>query len=70
MGGLGLILGVDQILERFRTVLNVTGDLAACTVMNRHVEGHKELEEELRESAHYEAVQRAEEEDVIVSTSR
>lgn len=33
--GLGLILGVDQILERFRTVLNVSGDLAACTVMER-----------------------------------
>jgi Na+/H+-dicarboxylate symporter len=31
--GLGLILGVDQILERFRTVLNVSGDLVACTVM-------------------------------------
>jgi Na+/H+-dicarboxylate symporter len=37
--GLGLILGVDRILDRIldmaRTAVNVTGDLAACTVMER-----------------------------------
>jgi Na+/H+-dicarboxylate symporter len=35
LAGLTLILGVDQILERVRTVLNVTGDLVAATVMDR-----------------------------------
>ena len=39
VAGLGLILGVDQLLERFRTVLNVSGDLAACTVMERWLGG-------------------------------
>ena len=33
--GLGLILGVDRILDMARTAANVTGDLAACTVMER-----------------------------------
>jgi Na+/H+-dicarboxylate symporter len=35
LAGLTLILGVDQILERARCVLNVTGDLVAATVMER-----------------------------------
>ena len=35
LAGLTLILGVDQIIERVRTVLNVTGDLVAATVMDR-----------------------------------
>ncbi|BBN83643.1 dicarboxylate/amino acid:cation symporter [Pseudoalteromonas sp. A25] len=33
--GIALILGVDRILDMCRTVLNVTGDLTACLVMNR-----------------------------------
>ncbi|MBD1582590.1 dicarboxylate/amino acid:cation symporter [Pseudoalteromonas sp. S16_S37] len=33
--GIALILGVDRILDMCRTVLNVTGDLTACVVMNR-----------------------------------
>ena len=33
--GLGLILGVDRILDMSRTAVNVTGDLAACVVMDR-----------------------------------
>jgi Na+/H+-dicarboxylate symporter len=33
--GLSLIIGLDQLLERFRTSLNVTGDLVACVVMDR-----------------------------------
>ncbi len=36
--GLVLILGVDRILDMSRTVVNVTGDLAACRVL-RH-QGH------------------------------
>lgn len=35
LAGLPLILGLDRILERFRTSLNVTGDLVACSVLDR-----------------------------------
>jgi Na+/H+-dicarboxylate symporter len=35
LAGLTLIIGLDRILERFRTSLNVTGDLVACVVMDR-----------------------------------
>ncbi len=35
--GIALILGVDRILDMSRTAINVTGDLAACLVMDRWV---------------------------------
>jgi len=33
--GIALILGVDRILDMSRTAVNVTGDLVACTVLDR-----------------------------------
>jgi len=33
--GIGFILGVDRILDMCRTTLNVTGDMVACTVVER-----------------------------------
>lgn len=36
-GGIALIVGVDRILDMSRTVINVTGDLAACIVLDRWV---------------------------------
>lgn len=33
--GVALILGVDRLLDMCRTTVNVTGDLTACTVMDR-----------------------------------
>ena len=33
--GIGLILGVDRILDMMRTTMNVTGDLTAVAVMDR-----------------------------------
>ena len=33
--GIGIILGVDRLLDMCRTTLNVTGDLVATTVMDR-----------------------------------
>ena len=33
--GIALIIGVDRILDMSRTAINVTGDLAACVVMDR-----------------------------------
>lgn len=67
VGGIGLILGLDQILERFRTVLNVSGDLAACTVMDRWVGGRKPLEAEVSEQRAIEQLQERESEDVVVT---
>ncbi len=37
--GIGLILGIDRFLDMCRTVLNVTGDLAAAVVVSRGAEG-------------------------------
>jgi len=35
--GIGLIIGVDRILDMCRTTVNVTGDLTASAVMNRWI---------------------------------
>tara|TARA_B100001564_G_scaffold340755_1_gene334718 strand:- start:668 stop:1144 length:477 start_codon:yes stop_codon:yes gene_type:complete len=34
-GGIALIIGVDRILDMSRTVINVTGDLTACIVIDK-----------------------------------
>lgn len=36
--GVAVLLGVDRILDMCRTAVNVTGDLTACTVMDRWIE--------------------------------
>jgi DAACS family dicarboxylate/amino acid:cation (Na+ or H+) symporter len=36
--GIGLILGVDRLLDMCRTALNVTGDLATAVVVARREE--------------------------------
>jgi Na+/H+-dicarboxylate symporter len=64
--GLALIIGLDRILERFRTSLNVTGDLVACVVMDRFVPARRSREEELREAEQLEERQVARNEDVVV----
>jgi len=66
VAGLGLILGVDQVLERFRTVLNVSGDLAACTVMERRVGSAKPREDEVRDAQANEELRAARSEDVVI----
>lgn len=33
--GIGLVLGIDRLLDMSRTALNVTGDLAASVVIGR-----------------------------------
>ncbi len=40
--GIGIILGVDRILDMCRTTLNVTGDLVATTVMARFTPSDKD----------------------------
>jgi Na+/H+-dicarboxylate symporter len=64
--GLALIIGLDRILERFRTSLNVTGDLVACVVMDRFVPARRSHAEELREAEQLEERQVARNEDVVV----
>lgn len=49
--GLTLIIGVDSVLERFRTSLNVTGDLVACVVMERFASSETPRSEEVADSA-------------------
>jgi proton glutamate symport protein len=39
LDGLGILLGIDRIPDMFRTVVNVTGDVAACTVVRHAVTG-------------------------------
>ena len=36
--GIGLVLGVDRLLDMCRTALNVTGDLVAATVISAREE--------------------------------
>ena len=33
--GIGIILGVDRVLDMCRTTVNVTGDLAAAVVVSK-----------------------------------
>ena len=68
VAGLGLILGVDQLLERFRTVLNVSGDLAACTVMDRWLGGSRSRHDEQRQERAVEAIRRRDDADVVITS--
>lgn len=43
--GIGIIFGVDRILDMCRTTVNVTGDLTASVVMNRLVKPVKHIAE-------------------------
>ncbi len=49
--GLTLIIGIDSVLERFRTSLNVTGDLVACVVMERFAPSRHPRSTEMAEGA-------------------
>ncbi len=37
--GIGIILGVDRILDMCRTAINVTGDLTAVVIMDKWMKG-------------------------------
>ncbi len=66
--GIALIIGVDRILDMCRTSVNVTGDVAACTVVDRWVGGEKTAEDELLEYNIKERERRPKGEDVIVDS--
>jgi Na+/H+-dicarboxylate symporter len=65
LAGLTLILGVDQILERVRTVLNVSGDLVAAVVMDRALPEETPRGEEAQREQQREAERRRTGADVI-----
>lgn len=68
LAGLALILGVDQILERVRCVLNVTGDLVAASVMDRALPATQTKSQEERAEARLERERRRTGADVITET--
>ncbi|QIG79570.1 dicarboxylate/amino acid:cation symporter [Stakelama tenebrarum] len=55
LAGLTLIIGLDQVLERVRCVMNVTGDLAACIVVDRFGGGKMTRDQEIFRDEHLEA---------------
>ncbi len=65
--GIGLIIGVDRLLDMSRTVLNVTGDLTACAVMDRWIGGKHTAEEQLVHQEQLERRRRDTGEDVVVT---
>jgi Na+/H+-dicarboxylate symporter len=67
LSGLALIIGVDRILERFRTSLNVTGDMVACAVMDRFMPARISKTEEVNQALEAAYEQQAKEQDVVVA---
>lgn len=65
--GLTLIIGLDRILELFRTTLNVTGDLVACVVMDRFSKPGKSDEELSERDKRLKEQRAASGEDTIIS---
>ncbi len=65
--GIALIIGVDRILDMSRTAVNVTGDLVACSVMDKWVGGKRSLVEEFVEEDKFEAQRSIFGDDVIIT---
>lgn len=53
--GIGLIMGVDRILDMSRTAINVTGDLVTCALMEKWVGGKGSAEDKIAQEAAREA---------------
>jgi Na+/H+-dicarboxylate symporter len=66
LAGLSLIIGLDRILERFRTSLNVAGDLVACVVMDRFTSSKTSREAERAKAEAVEADRYTSTQDVVV----
>jgi Na+/H+-dicarboxylate symporter len=66
--GLVLIIGIDQIMERFRAMLNITGDLVASIVINRisPTPGVPSYEEEIAQEHKLEQHRKSTGEDIII----
>ncbi|MHC5211691.1 MAG: dicarboxylate/amino acid:cation symporter [Planctomycetota bacterium] len=66
LAGIGLIMGVDRILDMSRTAVNVTGDIVAATVLDRFVGGATTADEQNEASQRREAERAQSGADVIV----
>ncbi len=68
LAGLSLIIGFDQILERLRAAMNVSGDLVAAAVMDRFVGGPESAEAERARAEEMDALREQSRADVIVTS--
>lgn len=64
--GLAMIIGLDQVLERFRTSLNVTGDLVACVILDRFLPAKPTREAEREHEELLERNRQAEPADTVI----
>lgn len=69
MAGIGLVLGVDRILDMSRTAVNVTGDLLAARILDRAVRVGRTAEEQREAEQAWEATRRATGTDVVVEAN-
>ncbi len=65
--GIGLIMGVDRILDMSRSAVNVTGDVVAAVLLDRYAVGKSTAEEQLAAEAAREQHRAAAGVDVIIS---
>jgi len=66
--GVALIVGVDRVLELFRTTTNVTGDMVASLVLDRFTKAKQSYEEEVETQEQIEKVQEETGEDVVTGS--
>ncbi|MFB6260197.1 MAG: cation:dicarboxylate symporter family transporter [Thiohalorhabdaceae bacterium] len=64
--GLAMIIGLDQVLERFRTSLNVTGDMVACVILDRFLPAKPTREAEREHEQLLERNRKAEPVDTVI----
>lgn len=65
--GIALLVGVDRVLDLSRTVVNVTADLTASTVLTRLLAGGGSARQERRDEASRDALRRATGDDGVVT---
>ena len=68
--GVALIVGVDRVLELFRTATNVTGDIVASVVIDRYVDGAQSYDDEVASQEFIETAQAESGEDVVTGEYR
>lgn len=66
--GIGLIMGVDRILDMSRTAINVSGDLVAASLLDRYVGGEKTADEQQKLEESLEQQRQENQSDVILTT--
>jgi len=67
-GGVALIMGVDRVLDMCRTAANVSGDIVACSLMDRWIGSSKTAQEEFAEQQQREQVRVQTGQDVLGAT--